>query len=108
MIKEIEVEQLKVKVFASRSLMGSAAAEDVTNKITELLAKKKEINIIFAAAPSQSEFLASLCSKKSLDWRRVNAFHMDEYVGLPGNAPQRFGNFLKEAIFDKLPFRNVY
>ena len=32
---------------------------------------------------------------------------MDEYVGLPKDAPQGFGNFLKAAIFDKVPFKSV-
>jgi glucosamine-6-phosphate deaminase len=32
---------------------------------------------------------------------------MDEYIGL-GDAPQQFGIWLKEKIFDKLPFRKVF
>ena len=52
--------------------------------------------MIFAAAPSQEEFLAALCRQENIDWSRIHAFHMDEYVQLPDEAPQRFGNFLKE------------
>ena len=33
---------------------------------------------------------------------------MDEYIGLPENAPQKFGNFLKDAIFGKVPFKSVH
>ncbi len=104
----MQADKLQVKIFASRSLMGKAAAGEVEKKMNELLAEKEEINIIFAAAPSQNEFLESLCGIKTLDWNRVNAFHMDEYIGLPQDAPQGFGNFLRSAIFDKLPFKNVY
>jgi glucosamine-6-phosphate deaminase len=32
---------------------------------------------------------------------------MDEYIGLPADAPQGFGNFLRRAIFDKVPFASV-
>jgi glucosamine-6-phosphate deaminase len=32
---------------------------------------------------------------------------MDEYVNLPADAPQGFGNFLRRAIFDKVPFASV-
>ena len=38
----------------------------------------------------------------------VNAFHMDEYVGLPADAPQGFGNFLGEHLFSRVPFGNVH
>jgi glucosamine-6-phosphate deaminase len=59
--------------------------------------------MIFAAAPSQSEMLAALREAKDIDWQRVTAFHMDEYLGLPPDAPQHFGLWLRHAIFDQLP-----
>ncbi|RYF99995.1 MAG: glucosamine-6-phosphate deaminase, partial [Chitinophagaceae bacterium] len=64
------------------------------------------LNIIFAAAPSQNEFLENLILKP-IKWDRINAFHMDEYLGLPSDAPQGFGNFLSKALFDKVNFRSV-
>src|SRR5665647_3684776 len=106
-MKEITKENLKVKIFETRSLMGAAAAGDVSEKISELLKTKEYINIVFAAAPSQNDFLASLKGEKA-DWNRINAFHMDEYVGLDKDAPQLFGNYLKEKLFDKVTFREVY
>jgi glucosamine-6-phosphate deaminase len=33
---------------------------------------------------------------------------MDEYLGLPTDAPQRFGTWLKRAIFERLPFGAVH
>lgn len=107
-IKEMTVDKLKVKVYSSRDEMGKGAAADVTNKIKELLAEKDEINMLFAAAPSQNEFIASLLADKDIDWTKINAFHMDEYIGLSDDAPQRFGNFLKERIFSKVPFKSVH
>ena len=63
--------------------------------------------MIFAAAPSQNEVLASLALDREIPWERVNAFHMDEYIGLSADAPQGFGNFLKEHIFGLAPFSSV-
>ena len=99
--------KLPAKVYADRTAMGEAAASDVMNKINELLTKQDFINIIFAAAPSQNEFLSALI-KSSVEWSRVRAFHMDEYIGLSDDAPQGFGNFLKEKIFGKLPFAAIH
>ena len=106
-MKEITKENLKVRIFDTRTQMGAEAAEEVSKKIKELLERKEYLNIVFAAAPSQNEFLSSL-REKDVEWGRINAFHMDEYVGLDKDAPQLFGNYLREKLFDKVPFREVY
>lgn len=100
-------DKLLVKIADSRAEMGAEAGANIANKIRELQAAKDELNIIFAAAPSQNETLATLLAADGIDWSRINAFHMDEYVGLPDGDARRFGNFLKEAIFGKKPFKSV-
>lgn len=100
-------DKLKVNIYPSRAEMGSAAAKDVKAAILRHLDKKEIINMIFAAAPSQNEVLANLANDNEIPWGRVNAFHMDEYVGLDKNAPQGFGNFLRSAIFGVAPFKSV-
>jgi len=107
-IRELLANKMKVKIYETRSQMGDEAAYEVSKKIKELLLTREFVNIIFAAAPSQNEFLSSLSKQQDVDWSRINAFHMDEYVGLDENAPQRFGQFLKDRIFDKVPFNKVY
>ena len=106
-VRTIQAEELKVRIFDTRQSMGEEAAEHAAEWIKKVADEKGEVNIIFAAAPSQNEFLASLC-KKDIAWEKVNAFHMDEYIGLPADAPQGFANFLRRSIFDLVPFKNVY
>lgn len=106
-MKALKVDKLDVKIFENRTLMGECAAKDIKTKIAELLSVKKEINMIFAAAPSQNDVLKSLVEDKTIEWNRINAYHMDEYIGLDKNAPQGFGNFLKEHIFGLVPFKSV-
>src|SRR6218665_4224671 len=100
-------ENLKVKMYANRKLMGEAAAAQAAQCIKKLLAQQPFVNIVFAAAPSQNEFLSAL-SETDIDWFKVNAFHMDEYIGLAEEAPQRFSSFLKNALFDKVTFNSVH
>ena len=108
-IKKLTADKLKVRIYETRIQMGAEAAKDVAEKIKELLLlNQKIINIIFAAAPSQNEFLSSLSQEEDINWRRINAFHMDEYIGLNNNAPQSFAHFLKENIFDKVSFNDVH
>ncbi len=106
-MKTFNKDLLKVNVYSSRDEMGAAAAADVKAAILRALSEKESINMIFAAAPSQNEVLANLASDGEIPWGRVNAFHMDEYIGLDKDAPQGFGNFLCEHIFGIAPFKSV-
>lgn len=106
-MKTFDKDLLKVNIYASRDEMGAAAARDVKAAILRALDTKESINMIFAAAPSQNEVLANLANDKEIPWGRVNAFHMDEYIGLDKDAPQGFGNFLNKAIFGIAPFKSV-
>lgn len=98
---------LEVKIFDTRQEMGENAAAAIADKIRELQKSQEFVNIIFASAPSQNEFLAALLTEKGIAWEKINAFHMDEYIGLPGDAPQAFGNFLKVKLFDKVSLNSV-
>lgn len=106
--QELTANKLKVKIYDTRLEMGTGAAADVAAAIKALLVKQDNVNMIFAAAPSQNEFLKALSEEKGIAWNRVNAFHMDEYIGLRKEAPQSFGQFLKERIFAKVPFGKVF
>lgn len=100
-------DKLGVSIFPTSKDMGFQAADDVAERIKELLSRKETVNMLFAAAPSQIDFLAALVEDESIEWQRINAFHMDEYTGLKQDAPQRFGQFLKRYLFDIVPFRQV-
>lgn len=106
-MKAFKKDELTVNVYDNRTLMGIAAAKDIKAKIKELLSVKAEINMIFAAAPSQDDVLKALTEDKEIEWNRINAYHMDEYIGLNKDAPQGFGNFLKAHIFGLVPFKSV-
>lgn len=98
----------RLRVFPDRTSMGAAAAADVAAELRERLARQEEVRMVFAAAPSQSDVLSSLRRAEGIDWSRVTAFHMDEYLDLPADAPERFATWLREAIFDHLPFAAVH
>ena len=94
-----------VEVYASRAAMGRAAAAAVAAEVRRLATGP--IRMVFAAAPSQEEFLTALTTMQGLPWERVEAFHLDEYVGLPPGAPQGFGDWLAARLFDRVPLAAV-
>lgn len=109
-MKTFTKDSLTVHIYDTRLEMGRAAAEACIAEINRQLAVKPEINMIFAAAPSQNEFLAGLVQagkEGRVDFSRINAFHMDEYIGLSADAPQGFGNFLRDRLFGLVPFKSV-
>lgn len=101
-VRTFTVDRLRVRVYQNRTDLGAAAAEDCAAALREVLAARPRCRMVFAAAPSQNEVLAGLRRAAGIDWSRVEAFHMDEYPGLPTGDPRRFGSFLRNALFSRV------
>lgn len=99
--------EINLKIFKTRTQMGEIAAKEASERIKKILAEKEEMNCIFAAAPSQIDFMESLIKNKDIDWKRINAYHMDEYLGFEIGHSRSFSGFLNNAIFTKVPFKSV-
>ena len=108
--QEFMVDKLAVSIFETRKEMGKSAAEKFYNIVKGLLQTKEQLNIVFAAAPSQKEFLDSL-TEYDIDWGKINVYHMDEYVGISITDQQSFARFVKHhdncywCVFDRFIFR---
>ncbi len=107
-MESIDYKNMQIFVAPNRILMGKAAADHVEQCILEVLKTKGTANMIFAAAPSQDEFLEFLIQSKKIDWSRVVGLHMDEYFSLLPGARQLFSVYLAEHLFSKVPFRQVH
>ncbi|HAH95774.1 MAG TPA: glucosamine-6-phosphate deaminase [Firmicutes bacterium] len=101
--KEWTVERLRVRQYQGRPELGAGAASDVAARLRALQQRQEYVRMIFAAAPSQNEFLQALVAEPGIRWDKVIAFHLDEYVGLPEGAPQTFRHYLQEHIFSQVP-----
>jgi glucosamine-6-phosphate deaminase len=97
-----------IRSYSSRMAMEANAAQDIAQHLLRKLDCQDEVSMIFAAAPSQLGTLTALRASRSIDWSRVTAFHMDEYVGLPDGHPALFGSWLQVNLFDHLPFKHVH
>ncbi|GIW86928.1 MAG: glucosamine-6-phosphate deaminase [Isosphaeraceae bacterium] len=100
LIAQWQVERLRVRVYESRQALGRAAAAAVAEAIRARQAEGRDARLVFAAAPSQNEFLAALVEPGRVDWSRVIAYHMDEYLGLDALHPASFRRYLCEHVFD--------
>jgi glucosamine-6-phosphate deaminase len=101
-IRELKKGGLQVRVYPDRAALGRAAAAAVAEKLQALLKDRPRVGVVFAAASSQNEFVEELGLAGGIDWNRVTAFHMDEYLGLTRDAPQSLGRWLRERLFDRV------
>ena len=95
-------ERLVTNVLPDRAAMGAAAADHAADRLRSVLSTAPEARVIFAAAASQTEFLDALVEAADIDWSRVVAFHLDEYVGLPVGDEQSFGEWLQRRIWSRV------
>lgn len=98
----------RVLVHADRAALGAAAAAEIAAALSATLAKRATARVMFAAAPSQEETLSELRRRTDIEWWRIVAFHMDEYVGLDDTDPHRFGNWLGAKLFEHVPLGAVH
>ena len=90
-----------IKVFDDRVALGNAAAEQAAAAIRRAIAERGHARIIAATAASQLEFLDALTKMPGIDWSKVEAFHLDEYIGLPVTHPGSFRKMLLEQLVQK-------
>jgi len=107
MYQEFNAGLLRVRRYPTRSEMGAAGAAYAAELIRRTLSEKGEANLIFASSPSQMDVLSALL-REDVDWSRVNAFHMDEYIGVGVEHRASFANYLRENFFRHLRLGSVH
>jgi glucosamine-6-phosphate deaminase len=97
----------RIETLPTRAACGAAAGRAAAEALRAVIAANGAARVVFAAAPSQSEMLAALMAAPAIDWSKVTAFHMDEYIGLAAGAPQRFAAWLDRHLFEEVRFGRV-
>src|ERR1700751_130359 len=90
-----------IREFNDKVTLGRAAAEQAATAIRRAISERGEARIIAATAASQIEFLDALTKAPGIDWPKVEAFHLDEYIGLPITHPGSFRKMLMEQLVNK-------
>lgn len=88
---------------ASKAELGQKAAQAGGQAIRDAIQDRGEARIIVATGNSQFEMLEALTGQGDVDWSKVTAFHLDEYVGMPDTHPASFRRYLKERFTGRLP-----
>lgn len=94
---------VEMEIARTRSLCGKSAARYGAARIREALRAQGQARIIVATGASQFEMLGELVKQPDIDWSRITAFHLDEYVGLPLAHPASFRQYLWKRFVSRLP-----
>src|ERR1700719_1499456 len=97
-----------IKSFQDKREMARAAAEEAASAIRQAIQTRGRARIIAATGSSQFEFLEALTSLPGIDWKRVEMFHLDEYIGLPESHPASFRRYLRERLIEKTGIKNYF
>lgn len=90
-----------LKIFEDKTSLAKAAADQAATAVTGAIRDRGKARVIAASAASQFEFLEALTNTPGIDWKRVELFHLDEYIGLPMSHPASFCKFLQERLIGK-------
>lgn len=99
-MKSFSVNRTLVQVFDDKRDLGEAAARDAAGFIREAIGRTGAARIIVGAGNSQLEVIASLTRQPDIDWKAVELFHMDEYVGLPETHPASLRRWVRTHVVD--------
>lgn len=105
--REFKKEKLFVNISETDKLAGKASAAFVAEHLNKAIAEKGSANIILATGASQFAFLEAI-KELDIDWSKVTAFHLDEYIGISATHPASFRKYLKEKIIDDVNPKKMY
>ncbi len=91
----------EVQIHASSSLAGNAAAERSAHLIGTASSEHGRARIIGATGNSQIPLVEALV-RQQIDWKAVELFHMDEYVGISPDHSSSFRYWMRTRIEDKV------
>jgi glucosamine-6-phosphate deaminase len=92
---------MRIRVLDDRNSLGKLAAAQAAAAIQRAIAQHGKARIIGASAASQFEFLLALTAAPGIDWKKVELFHLDEYIGIPMTHPASFCKFLQDRLIAK-------
>ena len=98
----------RVRLHRDRGSSGAAAAVTAAAIIRDAIATRGSARIMVATGNSQLAMIEALMADASIAWDQVEAFHMDEYVGLPTTHPASFRLWLTTRVASRRPLRAMH
>ncbi|MEX2543148.1 MAG: glucosamine-6-phosphate deaminase [Trueperaceae bacterium] len=99
-------DRLRVEIHASSESLAQAAATRAASLLADAIESRGTARVVLATGNSQLEFFRTLrqldSGDWSVDWSKVEAFHMDEYLGIGEAHVASFRRFLRREVVEPL------
>lgn len=94
---------MRIHKSANAGELGVAAATEGAEALVSAIEARGHGSIVLATGASQFATLENLRAFSQIDWSKVTAFHLDEYVGLSVDHPGSFVRYLEERFRRHVP-----
>lgn len=99
---------IKITVSENAIINGKRSAEKVASLIEAAIKERGKARIVVSTGSSQFEMFESLIQIKTIEWDKVEMFHLDEYVALSESHIASFRKYLKERFVSRVPLKKAY
>ena len=104
----IRGDKLNLTVSPDKYCLARAAAEQAATIIRHAISECGGTRIVAATGTSQFEFLEELTKAPDIDWKKVEMFHLDEYLNMSPTHRASFRKYLRERLIDKVGITRVH
>ncbi len=107
-MEERTVQGVKVIIAESKAEAGTLAGVEAERILTETIARQGSARLIIGAANSQVEVIGRVASSETIDWSKVELFHMDEYVGIPATHSASYRRWIDKHLVNHVSLGKVH
>jgi glucosamine-6-phosphate deaminase len=91
-----------IHIYPQKAATAKAAAKAGAAIIRAAIGLRGGARILIGTGNSQLEMVAQLTVEPGIDWSQVDAFHLDEYVGISAQHPASFRLWLRRNFAEKV------
>ena len=93
---------MHLHIHPNARVLGETAGKEAAALLRTAIASRNSANLILATGASQFITLETLVAAQGIDWSKVTAFHLDEYIGLPITHKASFRRYIQERFVSKV------
>ena len=98
---------MNIHVAKNAKELGACAAAQIASLLRETIKEKSSARLLLSTGASQFQTISHLV-KETVDWSRVEMFHLDEYVGLSEKHKASFRKYLKNRFTGKVNLKAAW
>ena len=94
---------MKIDISANEDELGAKAGRRGAELLRAMAQEKERLTLVVPTGASQFCLYKHLIREPDIPWDRVDAFHLDEYVGISVDHPGSFRRYLRDRFVSQVP-----